>query len=93
MISYLPGLDDETANQIISEAGSDFKKMFDEAGKLNKGGLVIFDGKSISKLIEIPEILGNLNKVNSREEIWFSLNFSEAENDYSVIYKTRLVNK
>ncbi len=93
LISYLPGLDDETANQIISEAGSDFNKMFDEAGKLNKGGLVVFDGKSISKLIEIPEILGSLNKVKSREEIWFSLNFSEAENDYSVIYKTRLVNK
>lgn len=93
IISYLSGLTDEDANQVISEAGTDFDKMFKLAGEKNEGGMVLFDGKSISSNIEKSEILGTMNKVISRNEIWFSLNFEEAENDYSVIYKTRLVEK
>jgi hypothetical protein len=67
--------------------------MFKAAEELNNGGMILFDGESISPIIEKPEILGFIYKVVSKEEIWFSLNFSKAENDYSVIYKTRLVQK
>jgi hypothetical protein len=93
LISYLGGLSDEVANEIIAEGGSDFDKIFKMAGEKNQGGLVLFDGKNISPIIRKPENLGNINKFVSKEEIWFSLNFSKAENDYSIIYKTRLVQK
>jgi len=93
LISYLQGLSDEAANQVISEGGSDFQKIFKEAGKINSGGMVLFNGNVLSPVIEKSEMLGSLNLFVSKDEIWFSLNFSEAENDYSVIYKTRLVQK
>jgi hypothetical protein len=91
LINYLEGLSDDEANQVISEAATDFDKMFKAAEELNKGGLILFDGVSISPIIEKPKILGFIYKVVSKDEIWFSLNFSEAENDYSVIYKTRII--
>lgn len=93
IVSYLSGLTDEDADQVISEAGTDFDKMFKLAGEKNEGGLILFDGQNISPIIEKSASLGLLNKYISKNEIWFSLNFSEAENDYSVIYKTRLVEK
>jgi hypothetical protein len=93
LINYLSGLTDDDANQIISDAGTDFDKMFQLAGEKNEGGLVLFDGKDISPIIEKSEHLGYINKFISRDEIWFSLNFSKSEKDYSVIYKTRLVQK
>ncbi|TDK49929.1 hypothetical protein [Algoriphagus formosus] len=93
LIQYLTGLTDEEANEVTSAAGTDFNKMFEDAEKYNGGGFVLFDGSQLSPIIEKPEILGTLNKYVSKDEIWFSLNFSEAENDYSVIYKTRLVNQ
>jgi hypothetical protein len=93
LIQYLTGLTDEEANEVNSAAGTDFNKMFEEAEKYNGGGFALFDGSQLSSIIEKPEILGNLNKFISKNEIWFSLNFSEAENDYSVIYKTRLVSQ
>lgn len=93
LIQYLTGLTDEEANEVTSAAGTDFNKMFEDAEKYNGGGFVLFDGSQLSPVIEKPEILGNLNKFISKDEIWFSLNFSEAENDYSVIYKTRLVSQ
>ncbi|WP_100630197.1 hypothetical protein [Algoriphagus formosus] len=93
LIQYLTGLTDEEANEVTSAAGADFNKMFEDAEKYNGGGFVLFDGSQLSPIIEKPEILGTLNKYVSKDEIWFSLNFSEAENDYSVIYKTRLINQ
>jgi len=93
LVSYLSGLTDEDAEQIIADTGTDFDKMFQLAGEKNGGGLVLFDGKDLSPIIEKTEYLGNINKLVSKDEIWFSLNFSKAENDYSVIYKTRLVQK
>ncbi|TFV94702.1 DUF4221 domain-containing protein [Algoriphagus kandeliae] len=91
LLQYLSGLTDEEANEVTSAAETDFNKMFEDAEKYNSGGFILFDGKSISPLIVKPEILGTLSKYVSNDEIWFSLNFEEAENDYSVIYKTRLV--
>jgi hypothetical protein len=93
LIQYLTGLTDEEANEVTSAAGADFNKMFEDAEKYNGGGFVLFDGSQLSPIIEKPEILGTLNKYVSKDEIWFSLNFSEAENDYSVIYKARLVSQ
>jgi len=93
LIEYLSGLEDDQANEIINNSESDFGKMFEEAIKINQGGLTIFDGKNLSPFIEKEEILGSLNKFVSKDEIWFALNFEEVENDYSVLYKTRLVAK
>lgn len=93
LIDYLSGLKDEEASEIMGIGETDFEKMFEEAEKINTAGMLLFDGSSISPLIEKPSPLGSLNKYISKNEIWFSLNFSEAENDYSVIYKTRLVEK
>jgi len=93
IVDFLSGLSDEEVDPILNEAGTDFSKMFEEANKINTAGRVVFDGKAISPIIEKPEILGSLTKFVSRDEIWFALNFSEVENDYSVIYKTRLAEK
>ena len=93
IVDYLSGLTDDEINPIMSESGADLGKMFEQANKANIAGSVIFDGSKISPIIQKPDILGSLTKFVSREEIWFSLNFSKAENDYSVIYKTRLVQK
>lgn len=93
LIDYLSGLTDEEFNEAMDIVNGDVNNLWGEAAKLNSGGLVLFNGSEISQSIHIPEILGNLNKYLSKEEVWFSLNFSKAENDYSVIYKTRLVAK
>jgi len=91
LINYLSGLTDEEAKEIINEAKGDFDLMFKSAEKINEGGMVLFDGEEISSIISKPDVLGNLSLANSRDEIWFSPNFEEVENDYSVLYKTRLV--
>ncbi len=91
LINYLSGLSDEDAKNVIDEAKGDFDLMFKNAEEINQGGLVLFDGKEISQLISKPGYLGNINQVVSKDEIWFSPNFEEIENDYSVIYKTRLI--
>lgn len=93
LLLYLSGLSDEEANEVISAAGTDFDKMFQDAEKYNERGFVLFNGTQLSPNIKKPEILGKLNKYVSKDEIWFSLDFSKAENDYSVIYKTRLISQ
>ncbi|WPR74174.1 hypothetical protein [Algoriphagus sp. NG3] len=93
LVDYLAGLTKEEYNEAVAKAGEDMNKQWEELEKMNNGGMVIFDGNQISSPIEKPTILGNMDKYVSKEEIWFSLNFSEAENDYSVIYKTRLIEK
>lgn len=93
LVNYLPGLSDEEAKGVIDEAKGDFDLMFKNAEAINKGGLEIFDGKELSQLISKLGYLGNINKVVSKDEIWFSPDFELIENDYSVIYKTRLVSK
>lgn len=91
LIDYLTGLTKEEYDEAMAAAGDDFNNVWGEAEKLNSGGYILFDGKNISPIIEKPEILGNMGKFVSKDEIWFSLNFEQAENDYSVIYKTRIV--
>ncbi|RAI91945.1 6-bladed beta-propeller [Algoriphagus yeomjeoni] len=93
LIYYTSGLTDEEANEVTSEASEDFSKIFELADKYNTTGNVLFDGESVSKIIEKNELLSNIAKIASRDEIWFNLNFSEVEKDYSVIYKTRIVEK
>ncbi|SFT99201.1 hypothetical protein SAMN04489724_3231 [Algoriphagus locisalis] len=93
LVDYVEGLSDEDYSEASASAGGDPNKIFEEGSKFNTMGLVLFDGTQLSELIAKPEILGNLSKYVSKDEIWFSLNFSAAENDYSVIYKTRLVEK
>ncbi len=93
LIDYLQGLTKDEFDDVLSRAGGDTNKTFDLAEGINKGGWVLFDGENISLPILKPEPLGSFNKFISKDEIWFSLNFSKEENDYSVIYKTRLVQK
>ena len=93
LLFYTSGLTDDQAAEVTSEAGTDFNKIFSLAEKYNETGYVLFDGVSTSNLIERKDLLNNIAKVVSKDEIWFNLNFSEAENDYSVIYKTRIVEK
>ncbi|SIO13043.1 hypothetical protein [Algoriphagus halophilus] len=93
LIFYTSGLTDQEAEEAMSGVSSDFNQIFENADKVNTTGYVIFDGQAVSKLIEKNELLSNLAKFVSRDEIWFNLNFSEVENDYSVIYKTRIVQK
>ncbi|WP_075350574.1 hypothetical protein [Algoriphagus marinus] len=93
LIDYLQGLTKDEFDDVLSRAGGDTKKIFELAEEINKGGWVLFDGKTISLPILKPELLGSFNKFISKEEIWFSLNFTEFEKDYSVMYKTKLIQK
>ncbi|MBN3584501.1 DUF4221 family protein [Algoriphagus aestuarii] len=93
LVNYLAGITKEEYTVANAQAEEKGEEPWEEIGKMNKEGLVIFNGSVLSKPIYKPEILGNLNKFVSKDEIWFSLNFSEAENDYSVIYKTRIIEK
>lgn len=93
LVDFAAGLTDEDYIEASANAGGDPNKIFEQGIKFNTVGQVIFDGTGISQLISKPEVLGNLNKYVSKDEIWFSLNFSEAEKDYTVIYKTRLTEK
>ncbi len=93
LVDYLGGITKEEYTEANAVAEENGEQPWEEIGKINKGGLVIFNGSELSIPIHKPSILGNLNKFVSKDEVWFSLNFSEAENDYSVIYKTRIVEK
>ncbi|GMQ25159.1 hypothetical protein Aoki45_18410 [Algoriphagus sp. oki45] len=93
LISYLSGLTNEESDEAIAAAGSDFNKIFEEGEKKNSGGYVLFNGNQVSPVIIKSEQLGNINSIYSQEEIWFSPDFEKVENDYSVIYKTRLISR
>lgn len=91
LINYLTGLTDEKVKGAIAASGSDFNKIFEEAEKMNSSGTILFNGKDFSQPITKPSNLGNINLSKSLDEIWFSPDFEEIENDYSVLYKTRIV--
>lgn len=93
LINYARGVSDSEYDQITMHAGGDNSKIFPELSKINIYGWVLFDGKSVSKLIENSTEIGNLGKFISEDEIWFTPNYSEVEKDYVVIYKTRLISK
>jgi hypothetical protein len=93
LINYARGVTDLEYDQITTQAGGDNSKFFPELSKINSYGWVLFDSKSVSKLIENSPEIGNLGKFVSKEEIWFTPNYSEVEKDYVVIYKTRIVSK
>lgn len=93
LINYARGVTDSEYDQIKTQAGGDNSKFFPELSKINSYGWLLFDGKSVSKLIENSPEIGNLGKFISEDEIWFTPNYSEFEKDYVVLYKTRLVSK
>ncbi|MBN7817856.1 hypothetical protein [Algoriphagus pacificus] len=91
LIYYTSGLTDDEFKEAESNVDGDFNQIFKNADEFNTVGYVIFDGTSVSPIIEKNDLLSTIGKFVSTDEIWFNLNFSEVENDYSVIYKTRLV--
>lgn len=93
LLTYNRGLTDQEYDEIFALETSDPEEFSRKRNKTNTNGQVLFDGKSVSKVIMKPESLGFTFKFISEEEIWFTPNFEYAENDYSVIYKTRLVAK
>jgi hypothetical protein len=93
LLNYRQGLSKEEFDNIYSNAGGEISQVFKNAESLNTANWVLFDGQILSSSIYKPEFLGNMDKYISPEEIWFSVNFEKLENDYSVIYKTRLVQK
>jgi len=93
LLTYNRGLSDQEYDEIFALETLDPEEFSRKRNKTNTNGQVLFDGKSVSKVIMKPESLGFTFKFISEEEIWFTPNFEYAENDYSVIYKTRLVAK
>ena len=93
LISYSRGLTDQEYEEVFAMQASDPGEFLPKLKKTNTNGQVLFDRKSISQIINKPESLGFTFKFISEEEIWFTPNFEYAENDYSVIYKTRIVSK
>lgn len=91
LINYARGLTDEEYEAIFSLESKDRTLFFKEMKKRNTNGMVLFDGKSISPIIQKPMELGYTHKFISEDEIWFTPNYSEVEKDYVVFYKTRLV--
>ncbi|WP_339758797.1 hypothetical protein [Algoriphagus aquimarinus] len=93
LLTYNRGLSDQEYDEIFALETSAPEEFSRKRNKTNTNGQVLFDGKSVSKVIMKPKSLGFTFKFISEEEIWFTPNFEYAENDYSVIYKTRLVAK
>ena len=93
LISYSRGLTDQEYEEIFALQPSNPDEFSRKLEKTNNYGQVLFDGKSVSKFITKPEALGFAFNFISEEEVWFTPNFEYAENDYSVIYKTRIVSK
>lgn len=91
LIFYTRGLSEDEFNQLSSSSGGMNEKFFTEMEKINTYGWILFDGRSISNLIEMNPEIGNLGKFISKEEIWFSTDYYEVEKDYVVLYKTRLI--
>ncbi len=93
LIFYIRGISEDEFNQLSSSSGGMNEKFFTEMEKINTYGWVLFDGKTISNLIEKKSEIGNLGKFMSKKEIWFSTDYYKVEKDYVVLYKTRLVSK
>jgi hypothetical protein len=93
LINYSRGLSNDEFDQLSSASGGVNEKFYQDVRKVNTFGWILFDGKTISNLIEKKPEIGNLGKFISKEEIWFTPNYSEVEKDYVVLYKTRLVSK
>ena len=93
LLTYNRGLTEQEYEEIIPLQTSDREEFTRKIRKINTFGQVLFDGKSVSKVIEKPESLGFTFKFISEEEIWFTPNFEYLEKDYSVIYQTRIVSK
>ena len=91
LIKYNRGLTDEEYQEIFALIEKDQKEGFAKMRQINTNGSILFDGNSVSSLIKKPINLGFTYEFISEDEIWFSANFEEIENDYSVIYKTRIV--
>ena len=93
LITYNRGLKDQEYDEIFALQDSDPDEFILMRNKVNTNGQILFDGKSVSKVIEKPESLGFAFKFISEEEIWFTPNFEHIEKDYSVFYKTRIISK
>ena len=93
LINYSRGLTNEEYQDIFDLIKKDQEAGYQKMTDVNTNGLVLFDGKSVSPIIEKPEGLGFVYGFISEEEIWFSPDYQEVEKDYVVIYKTRLVQK
>jgi hypothetical protein len=93
LVNYSRGLTEAEYQDIFDLIKKDKEAGYQKMTAVNTNGLVLFDGKSVTPIIQKPKGLGFVYEFVSEEETWFSLNFSKAENDYSVIYKTRLVQK
>jgi|GEM_PF-554095 len=93
LLTYNRGLTDQEYDEIFALQASNPDEFNRKRNKTNTTGQVLFDGKSVSKLIKKPESLGFTFKFISEEEIWFTPDFELTEKDYSVIYKTKLVSK
>lgn len=93
LINYMRGITEMEYEQIFSSIGEINGDFYQEINKINTYGWILFDGKDISNLIHKKPEVGNVGKFISKEEIWFSPNYSEVEKDYVVLYKTRLVSK
>lgn len=93
LISYARGLTDKEFEAIFALESKNRTLFVEEMKRTNTNGIVLFDGNSISSLIEKPIELGYTHKFISEDEIWFTPNYSESEKDYVVLYKTRLISK
>ncbi|WP_075350575.1 hypothetical protein [Algoriphagus marinus] len=93
LVNYSRGLTEAEYQDIFDLIKKDQDAGYQKMTDVNTNGLVLFDGKSVSPIIQKPKGLGFVYEFISEEEIWFSPDYQEVEKDYVVIYKTRLVSK
>ncbi|MFN3761104.1 MAG: hypothetical protein ACK4SF_17965 [Algoriphagus aquaeductus] len=91
LIKFNRGLTDEEYQEIFALIEKDQEAGFEKMRQINTNGSILFDGKSLSSLIKKPKSLGFTYEFISEDEIWFTPDFENVENDYSVIYKTRII--
>ncbi len=93
LINYSRGLSDEEYQEIFALINKDAEEGYQKMRDVNTNGLILFDGKSTSPIIQKPEQLGFVYQFISEDEIWFSPDYEKTEKDYVVLYKTRLIEK
>lgn len=91
LISYTRGLTETEYVEIFDLIAKDQQAGYQKLEEVSTSGIVLFDGKSLSSIINQPKELGYTYVFISEDEIWFSQDYEQAEKDYLVLYKTRIV--
>ncbi|WP_200974558.1 hypothetical protein [Echinicola sp. 20G] len=93
LVKYSEGLPLDEVKALQEQHKDDMDVFFQEVGKLNKTHFQVLKGEQLSSDIQVPNPLGVMSIVEGGRYLWFDLNYEQKENDYSVFYKCKLIQR